>query len=302
MNQKTNSFSINPTTMEEISDNTTGEFLYNSVISYAHLFTNSEYPWHWHNTIQFFRILDGEMDYILPSGTYHFQKGDIGFINCNILHMLKCCETNCCVFEEHLFSPYFIGGRAHSSITTKYVDPITGYPDFDIFCIPSEHPLYSQFERHLKTAHMLYRARKPFYEIYIHEEISLAWICFWQISESYRKNVSPKASNARLKRMLSYINDHFTENLTIPMIADEGMCSYRECSRVFHQQLHTTPLEYLTNLRLQYSCDLLAQTQYSITDIAFKSGFNSSSYFTKSFRLKFQITPREYRKKNQKEV
>lgn len=295
MVKKSSYFSIDPNTMEEISNNNSNKFFYVSIISYAHRFTNREYPWHWHNTVQFFRILEGELDYILPSGTYTFRKGDIGFINSNILHMLRCQPDKHCVFEEHVFPPHFVGGLLQSAIMERYVSPITDYKDFDIFRFPVDHEFFPQFETYLKESNSLYVRQTQFYEIYIHEKISLAWTLFYEMSKPFRKKATHKSSTTRLKHMLSYINDHFTENLTIPMIAEAGLCSYRECTRTFSQQLHTTPLDYLTGLRLTYACNLLKQTRYSITEVASRSGFNSSSYFSKIFRQNFSMSPKDYR-------
>lgn len=289
-------FTIDSTTFEEISDISSGDLQYISTISYAHTFTNCEYPWHWHNSVQFFRIIEGEMDYVVPSGTYHFHQGDIGFINRNILHMLRCAPDKTCTFEEHILSSMFISGGLDTNIFKKYVSPISDFPDFDIYKMDNTHRHFGAINECLKNAHRLFNKQPEFFELYVRELLSRAWIYLFEMSKDERKHSTPKASTTRLRQMLSYIGEHFTENITVPMIAEAGMCSYRECNRVFQLQLRTTPLDYLTNLRLQYACERLVQSQDSITYIATSSGFNSSSYFTKTFKAAFNMTPKEYRK------
>ena len=103
-------------------------------------------------------------------------------------------------------------------------------------------------------------------------------------------------SSSRIKLMITYLNEHFIEKVTLNEIAAAGMCSRRECNRAFQTQLHTTPFEYLLNVRLQQACQYLVNSCHSITDISISCGFSSTSYFTKLFREKFGCSPREYRR------
>ncbi|MTL76553.1 AraC family transcriptional regulator, partial [Turicibacter sanguinis] len=53
-----------------------------------------------------------------------------------------------------------------------------------------------------------------------------------------------------------------------------------------------------TEYRLEKSLFLLKTTNYTITEIALQCGFNSSSYFTETFRKELNCTPSDYRKKH----
>lgn len=57
--------------------------------------------------------------------------------------------------------------------------------------------------------------------------------------------------------------------------------------------------EYITNYRLVESEKLLITTNESITDIAYKCGFASASYFIEKFKLQTVMSPFIYRKKKQ---
>jgi transcriptional regulator GlxA family with amidase domain len=60
-----------------------------------------------------------------------------------------------------------------------------------------------------------------------------------------------------------------------------------------------TPNEYVKQYRLQVAARLLTDSNESITNIAQTCGFGTSSFFGKIFRGSYQMTPLEYRKKNQ---
>ena len=57
---------------------------------------------------------------------------------------------------------------------------------------------------------------------------------------------------------------------------------------------------YLANIRVQNAINLLADNNYTITDCAFMSGFQSTTTFNKLFREVTGCTPREYRKMHNK--
>ncbi|MBI3991449.1 MAG: helix-turn-helix transcriptional regulator [Candidatus Omnitrophica bacterium] len=66
--------------------------------------------------------------------------------------------------------------------------------------------------------------------------------------------------------------------------------------KVFKDTSGMTPMEYVTNYRVQKACDLLSNTTKSVTEICFDVGFHSSSYFTKIFKEIIKITPKDYRR------
>ena len=61
--------------------------------------------------------------------------------------------------------------------------------------------------------------------------------------------------------------------------------------------LGKAPTEYLRDLRFSRAAEMMAQGGYSISQIAYKTGFNDPHYFSKAFRKHFGMSPSEYRKK-----
>jgi AraC-like DNA-binding protein len=59
-----------------------------------------------------------------------------------------------------------------------------------------------------------------------------------------------------------------------------------------------TPVDYLRNYRLTKAVELLQKRRFSISEVAFQTGFSSPAYFTKCFRDAFNMTPTEYLDKN----
>ena len=67
--------------------------------------------------------------------------------------------------------------------------------------------------------------------------------------------------------------------------------------RTFKKYLSTTPTNRLNNIRLNYAENLLLNSDLSILDICFETGFDSLSHFYKLFDMQYGLTPYKYRKK-----
>lgn len=70
-----------------------------------------------------------------------------------------------------------------------------------------------------------------------------------------------------------------------------------KCCAIFREQLRKSPVEYLNEYRLNKSVELLTNTDKSILEIAYDTGFSNSSYYTEIFGGRFGCTPSQYRKR-----
>ena len=102
-------------------------------------------------------------------------------------------------------------------------------------------------------------------------------------------------NNQNLLNALAYIETHYGENITLASLASVAGYSPSYFQRLFKKVFSRTPQEYLLDLRLQKSKQLLSASALGIAEICYACGFNSQSYFTLQFRKKYCTTPRKYR-------
>ncbi|SFR67754.1 AraC family transcriptional regulator [Anaeromicropila populeti] len=107
-----------------------------------------------------------------------------------------------------------------------------------------------------------------------------------------------KCDIIQIAKSVSYIENHYTEALTIKDLAEISNFSTRHFTRIFRITYETTPGNYILSLRMQHACSLLKNTNLTITEIALQSGFSDSNYFSRQFRKFFHITPCQFRKMN----
>ena len=94
---------------------------------------------------------------------------------------------------------------------------------------------------------------------------------------------------------LDYIEDHYSSQFPIEVLADLCHMSLTHFRRVFHSIMQTNPLDYLNSTRIMKACNLLRSTEESILSISEMAGFASVSNFNRHFHAVIHLPPREYR-------
>lgn len=111
---------------------------------------------------------------------------------------------------------------------------------------------------------------------------------------SAKKETAPSAKQS-LVDTVSYINEHFSEPLTLDALAEYASLSPWYFTRIFTEQTGMTPHRYLTAVRLNAAKFLLKTTSVPVKEIGFSCGFSSESSFCTTFRKWEHVTPGEYR-------
>lgn len=95
----------------------------------------------------------------------------------------------------------------------------------------------------------------------------------------------------------SYIQTHITEQISLEEIAAVLGISTSNLTRKFNAQIGITPREYINRQKIEEAKRLLLENEFTLTEIAAKLGFSTSSYFAAVFKQFVSCTPSEYRKK-----
>lgn len=100
----------------------------------------------------------------------------------------------------------------------------------------------------------------------------------------------------RLRRVLAYIEDHITEEITVSELAHIACLSVFHFARAFAASVGVPPHSYVSGLRLERAKKLLKVGRLSLSEIAFDCRFSSQSSFTRAFRRAIGITPAKYKR------
>lgn len=105
-----------------------------------------------------------------------------------------------------------------------------------------------------------------------------------------------KRKNARLERIISYIEENFDTQIRLEDLANMEGLSVTHFSHLFSSSFNLTFQEYVSIKRLEQCIRLMNNKEKTLLEISYESGFSDPKYMNKMFIKKFGCTPKEYRK------
>ena len=102
-------------------------------------------------------------------------------------------------------------------------------------------------------------------------------------------------SAGAMRRVQEYMKAHLGESVDLSMLAGVAGLSVHHFARQFKQSIGVTPHHYLTQKRVERAQEMLAQTDLSLSEIAYAAGFSDQSHLARHFRQMLGTTPREFR-------
>ena len=228
-----------------------------------------------------------------------FPKGSAGLVNSNVLHSTKANGKNEETLQKiHIFDPSLISGSQGNKIYRDYVTPLTS-SQVKIVALFSDNIKENIIIEKIKNSFNL--DTKDFYDLKIRNILSEIWCEIFLFTIEERKKIAENDKvSEKIKGMMVYIHNHYTEKMTVSQIAQAVYTSERDCYRTFREYLNTSPQEYLKSYRLQKACEMLRSSNINVGDIGYSCGLGSSSYFGKVFKEFMGSSPVEYRKSWQK--
>ncbi|MDF7808489.1 helix-turn-helix domain-containing protein [Pontiellaceae bacterium B12219] len=117
------------------------------------------------------------------------------------------------------------------------------------------------------------------------------------LSRAYTQgNSTETQALLRVGEVIGTMENDFSKDWKLDDFAAIAHMSKNNLLKVFRKATNQSPIDYLMRLRIQRAMELLHQTEYSITEIAFKTGFNDSNYFTRQFRRVVGMPPSQFRR------
>lgn len=104
-------------------------------------------------------------------------------------------------------------------------------------------------------------------------------------------------SNPVIRRSIDFMNRKLGEKLTLNQISKEAGYSPTYFTTLFKKETNYAPLTYFSHLKIVKACEFLDYTRIKIKEISFTLGYTDPYYFTKDFKKKMGLSPRQYRKR-----
>lgn len=253
--------------------------------------------WHWHEELELIVVSEGSAIIAVDGEKYILNEGNGLFINTGVLHGGWIYESPTCRFHSIVFHPRLVGGSSNSIFWRKYLNPILNNTSFKGLFLDCSIQWQKDLLCSIDEAWFLCINEEEGYEFEVRNVLSKIIYLMSKNLDCIESNTSTKKlrDSYRMKNMLKYIDEHYSDNITINEIAESVSLSVSECLRCFHSTIGTTPIQYLKSFRIKKAAELLTNTDMKIVDIGIICGFQDMSYFAKTFRNIYGCTPSKYR-------
>ena len=244
-----------------------------------------------HRYHELYYIAEGKCSVFIGQRTYRLQTGDFALIPAGTLH-----KTD---FTSHGQNTKYV--ISFSVNTARQIDAFleTEIAETGIRAGKIKAPVQRQEAVLLLVNRMLYEFEN---QPPLGRSLCLALLAELLISlQRYRAGEAENdgnedAAHGRMREVAAYLCEHAREQITLSEVAAHFAVSPSHLSRVFHQETGFGLREYLVHYRIRQACDLLLNSDLSVTQIADQCGFSDSNYFGDAFKKATGLSPREYRK------
>lgn len=259
-------------------------------------YESGSFLWHWHPEIELTLITKGEMIYEINNNTFHLRKGEALFGNAGSLHSGHMFENQDCEYYSITFDAKLIYGYENSMIYRNYVKPVIHNFSLSAVHFDFSEEWHKEALTMIKEIIQIAAAGSPACEIDIVVHLEQFWKLLFLHSNCLPAAAQyDKRNYDRIRSTLSYIEENYGSTLTLEAIAENIHLCKGECCRIFKKYMKIPLFEFILQYRIEKSLDYLANTKYSIVDIAANVGFNDSNYYSKVFRRQKGCSPTKYR-------
>lgn len=249
---------------------------------------------HWHADLEFIVILSGQMTYNVNGKLFKLENGHGIIVNSRQFHHGYSPEHMECEFICILFHPLLL--CINDYFEKHYVTPVITNTEQPCLLLQPEVAWHRQILDILKA---VYQCSRQDYDILtIQQLLFTLWNpLFHNYPHARNLSAKPDRQLMTIRQMISFIQEHYKETISLDQIAASGNICKSSCSILFRKYLSSSPVTYLTQYRLNRSLELLLHTDLSITEISYETGFHNASYYAETFKKYYHCTPREYKRR-----
>ncbi len=250
-------------------------------------------PVHWHVELEIIYVKSGFLTVNISGENYIGKPGDAFVVSPGNLHFMGS-QTGTVDYFTFLFPLKYIAFRSDDMLDDKLIEPLN-----------SGHLMISPeikdtVKEQCEQLARVYAAEIDKSESKITSQIRKKIILLQFIHELWKKGFivenDTTGRNTVEKEMVSYIQQNYMGKILLREFGEQFHLSEKYISRYFKEHFHITLSQYVTYLRLEHAKQMLQETDISVTEVAMQSGYQNISYFIRSFKKTYGVSPLKYRK------
>lgn len=262
-----------------------------SFVARTHRTPHFEVPWHQHVEYELILFTEGAGMSFVGNYVGEFEVGDIYFLGANLPH----------TFQKS-------GDLVTSAVVVQFREDFWGTGFLDLPECRQIKKLLHAAAQGFKLQGELRNMLQPLVQGLEHatgfERVLLLGRCLHHLSESndYQalstQELRPLQlrDQQRIDRIFQYTMEHYRQAITLAEIAAVAGMSIPAFCAYFKKRTKKTYIDFVNEMRIGYACTLLSDTEQTILQVSYDSGFNSVAHFNKQFLKVKGITPSGFRK------
>lgn len=249
-------------------------------------------PVHWHDEVEIIYIKRGYITIYIGEQSFSAKEGELFIVNSGELHFMSSNDMKV-EYYTLLFPLTFLSFQTEDALEQEVFLPLRQkkllFP-IGLKGMKTEPKMLNLVCEVIKV-----NEEKPFgYQL--RTRILLLEFIEGFLKEKRLCKADISGTTGMQRELLAYIQEHYTEKITLAMLAEEFHLSEKYISWYFKEHFYISFIQYVSHLRMMKAKDLLLITEQSVTEIAFSCGYPSVNYFIRSFKGEHGVTPLQYRK------
>lgn len=281
--------------LREVALHGSDDFAIEYYVDNTEVFGTNRVNQHWHSEVEFAYIRRGTATFQIGNEFVPVNCGDGIFINSKAIHGYAATEKT--IVPNIVFSPDLIAGM-NQAVYRKLVEPIISSGITYLF-LSKTIDWQNSILNKLLVLFELMLSDEETKELDVQQTVTSIWrILYMNRASCFRlPRITNIQTQVRLRTMLLYIYNHYSQKISLLDIASAANISKNEALRCFREEIATSPIDYLNKFRLDKACKRLLTTDHSISEVSLSVGFESSSYFNRLFKKTYGIPPTAFRKR-----
>ncbi len=235
---------------------------------------------HLHASLELVLVLEGSVELGIGYDLFHMNTGDLALVFPNQIHHYQAFEARSRV--EYLLAAPTLAGSFLTLIQNK---------------LP-ENPVVPAKQIHADVLYALQtltgRRKKNEFDDILHA--SYVQIILARTLPFLVLTDKGSGESGLVDKIVTYISTHYMEEVTLTSMARDLFMNPFALSRVFSEVFHMNFNRYLNLTRLEYSRNMLEETDKTVTEICLEAGFGSQRSFNRVFQEEQHMTPLQYRR------
>lgn len=258
----------------------------------------SKVPLHWHDEMELVYIKKGRGIVSVDFTVYHVSAGDILVIVPGQLHTIEQEENLSMEYENIIFQLPMLVSRQGDIGAEEFFTPMIKHQLFPPTYLHPGCDCYEEAAACLDRADELCDKRPKAYQLGVKGQLFLLFSILFSHTSGDNIPARHDKSLEKTKLILKYIETHYMERISVKEMAEACGFSQSHFMKFFKAAVGEPFTSYLNSYRLTMASRLLLSSSSGILEIAQETGFENLSYFNRSFKKTFGMTPREFRQKS----